>query len=405
MKDFEGQHILLGITGGIAAYKSTYLVRALTQLGAVVRVVMTESATAFVTPMTFQALSGFPVRTALFDEAAERAMGHIELARFADYLVIAPASANCIAKMAHGLADDLLSTLTLVAECPVIVCPAMNHSMWKHPATQANCALLKERGVLIVGPSEGIQACQEYGYGRVSEPEEIIHALRLYGVKDCLKGESVVITAGPTREALDPVRYLSNRSSGKMGYALAQAAHTAGAKVTLVTGPTDLAFPTGVDVKQVESAQAMHACVMASLKPGDIFIGTAAVADYRVEAIAAHKLKKGQQTRRSLDLLENDDILADVVKTGRASYVVGFAAETCDVLKHAREKLSRKNVDMLVANDVSGGRGFDSDENQVTVLTRDHEETLPSMHKMRLAGQLIIKIASCLQGASAKHQH
>lgn len=402
MKDFEGQPILLGITGGIAAYKSTYLVRALTQLGAVVRVVMTESATAFVTPMTFQALSGFPVRTALFDEAAERAMGHIELARFADYLVIAPASANCIAKMAHGLADDLLSTLTLVAECPVIVCPAMNHSMWKHPATQANCALLKERGVLIVGPSEGIQACQEYGYGRVSEPEEIINALRLYGVKDCLAGQSVVITAGPTREALDPVRYLSNRSSGKMGYALAQAAHTAGAKVTLVTGPTDLPFPTGIAVQQVESAQAMHDGVMASLKPGDIFIGTAAVADYRVEAIAAHKLKKGQQTRRSLDLVENDDILADVVKTGRASYVVGFAAETCDVLHHARDKLSRKNVDMLIANDVSGGRGFDSDENEVTVLTCDHEETLPSMHKMRLAGQLIIKIASCIQRASLK---
>ena len=398
MNDFEGKKILIGITGGIAAYKSAYLVRALTQLGATVRVVMTESAKSFITPMTLQALSGYPVRSELFDDEAERAMGHIELARFADYLIIAPATANCIAKMAYGLADDLLSTLLLVAECPIIVCPAMNQSMWKHVTTQANLKLLQERGVLMVGPNEGIQACGEYGYGRVCEADEVINAIRLYSVNNLLKGKSVLITAGPTREMIDPVRYLSNKSSGKMGYALAEAAYRAGAQVTLVTGPTSLTPISGIRVKQVDSASAMYETVMDELQSGDIFIGAAAVADYRVEQIESSKIKKGTNTQLSLALSKNKDILAEVAKTGFASFVVGFAAETDDLLKHAREKLVNKNIDMIIANDVSRGQGFDVNENQVTVLTHEDEQSIQMMNKVSLAGVLMTKIALKLKG-------
>ena len=359
---------------------------------------MTESAKSFITPMTLQALSGYPVRSELFDDEAERAMGHIELARFADYLIIAPATANCIAKMAYGLADDLLSTLLLVAECPIIVCPAMNQSMWKHVTTQANLKLLQERGVLMVGPNEGIQACGEYGYGRVCEADEVINAIRLYSVNNLLKGKSVLITAGPTREMIDPVRYLSNKSSGKMGYALAEAAYRAGAQVTLVTGPTSLTPISGIRVKQVDSASAMYETVMDELQSGDIFIGAAAVADYRVEQIESSKIKKGTNTQLSLALSKNKDILAEVAKTGFASFVVGFAAETDDLLKHAREKLVNKNIDMIIANDVSRGQGFDVNENQVTVLTHEDEQSIQMMNKVSLAGVLMTKIALKLKG-------
>lgn len=400
MQDFLNKKIVLGVSGGIAAYKSAYLVRELTRLGALVRVVMTASAEAFITPMTMQALSGFEVRTSLLDPQAERAMGHIELARWADYLVIAPASANCLAKMAHGLADDLLSTLYLVTEVPVLVCPAMNRSMWGHPATQANCDLLASRGVLMVGPEEGSQACGEQGFGRMSEVETMITALRLQGVHQLLQGQKVLITAGPTREALDPVRYISNHSSGKMGYALAAAAKMAGAEVTLITGPTALTPPPGVDVHQVDSAETMLNAVMHHLQQGMIFIATAAVADYKLESPAAQKLKKKDHVALHLNLTKNPDILATVVKSGKASFVVGFAAETNDVIKHAEEKLQLKKVDMMIANQVGYGLGFDSCQNEVTVLTKKDQIVLTRAHKTRIAGQIVAIIATSLQNVA-----
>lgn len=397
MQDFANKKIVLGICGGIAAYKSAYLVRELTSLGAIVRVVMTKSAQQFITPMTMQALSGHEVRCELFDSQAERAMGHIELARWADYLLIAPASANGLAKLAHGLADDLLSTLYLVAETPVLVCPAMNRSMWAHPATQANCKLLASRGVIIVGPEEGSQACGELGYGRMSDVDTIISALRLYKVNRLLQGWKVMITAGPTREAIDPVRYISNHSSGKMGYALAAAASMAGADVTLVSGPSALMPPPDVRYHSVDSAQEMLDTVIAHLQPGMIFIGTAAVADYHVESPAAQKLKKKDNAALMLHLVANPDILATVAKSGKAAFVVGFAAETNDVLQHAKEKLKTKNADMMIANQVGKGLGFESDTHQVTVLTKHGETELAITHKTRLAGQIIAILAASLQ--------
>lgn len=402
MQDFVNKKIVLGICGGIAAYKSAYLVRELTSLGAIVRVVMTQSAQQFITPMTMQALSGNEVRCELFDSQAERAMGHIELARWADYLLIAPASANCIAKLAHGFADDLLSTLYLVAETPVLVCPAMNRSMWEHPATQANCALLASRGVIIVGPEEGVQACGEFGYGRMSEVDNIITALRLHDVSRILKGRNVLITAGPTREMIDPVRYISNHSSGKMGYALAAAAAMAGAEVTLISGPSALTPPPGVHFHAVTSAQEMRDAVMKHLQSGMVFIGTAAVADYHVESPLAQKLKKKDNATLTLCLAPNPDILASVAKSGKASFVVGFAAETNDVLKHAKEKLISKKVDMIIANQVGNGLGFEMDHHQVTVLTKHSETELAVTHKTRLAGQIIAIIATSLQNVTLK---
>ena len=400
MQDFLNKKIVLGICGGIAAYKSTYLVRELTRLGAQVRVVMTQSAQQFITPMTMQALSGNEVRCDVFDSQAERAMGHIELARWADYLLIAPASANCLAKLAHGLADDLLTTLYLVTETPVLVCPAMNRSMWAHPATVANCALLAERGVIFIGPEEGSQACGEFGLGRMSETDTILDALRLYEVDQLLQGRSVLITAGPTREAIDPVRYISNHSSGKMGYALAQAALMAGAKVTLISGPTSLSAPFGVDVHRVDSAEEMHVAVMNHLQRGMIFIGTAAVADYHVQTPAKQKLKKQDNATLTLSLEPNLDILAHVANSGKASYVVGFAAETNDVLANAEKKLQTKKVDMIIANQVGDGLGFEKDCNQVTIVTKKGRTALALAHKTRLAGQLIAIIAASLQNVA-----
>ncbi|RUQ94654.1 bifunctional phosphopantothenoylcysteine decarboxylase/phosphopantothenate--cysteine ligase CoaBC [Legionella septentrionalis] len=400
MQDFENKKIILGICGGIAAYKSAYLIRELTRLGAEVRVVMTESAKQFITPMTLQALSGNEVRSELFDPQAERAMGHIELARWADLLLIAPASANCLAKMAHGLADDLLSTLYLVAETPVLVCPAMNRSMWKHPATQENCALLSQRGAMIIGPEEGMQACGEEGFGRMSEVENIITALRFYPLRNLLQGQKIMITAGPTREAIDPVRYLTNRSSGKMGYALAQAACMAGAEVLLISGPTALQPPVGVRFSGVESAQEMFAAVTQHFEPGMIFIGAAAVADYRVETPSVKKLKKNEQTSLTCHLSLNPDILAAIAASKKAKFVIGFAAETNDVIIHAKEKLKNKQLDMIIANQVGAGIGFDSDDNQVTVLTSETQKVLPFTHKARIAGQIVAILAASLQNAA-----
>lgn len=392
-----GKKILLGVCGGVAAYKSAYLVRELTRLGAEVKVVMTQSAQQFISPLLMQALSGNEVRTELFDAQAERAMGHIELARWADYLVIAPASANIIAKMAQGIADDLLSTLYLVAEVPIILCPAMNHSMWNHPATQANCKMLQERKVIFVGPEEGSQACGEYGFGRVSEAEQIISALRLHAVHRLLAGKKILVTAGPTREPIDPVRYISNHSSGKMGYAMAEAAAMTGAQVTLISGPSDLQISAGIKLVRVESAQEMLDAVMQELQAGTIFIGTAAVADYHVQTPAVEKMKKTEHGELSLQLAKNPDILSQVVKTGRAAFVMGFAAETTDVIRYATDKLKHKKLDMIIANAVGNGLGFHSEMNQVTVITKAWKSELPLMHKTRLAGQIIAILAATLQ--------
>jgi phosphopantothenoylcysteine decarboxylase / phosphopantothenate---cysteine ligase len=397
MQDFIGKKILLGVCGGVAAYKSAYLVRELTRLGAEIKVVMTQSAQQFISPLLMQALSTNEVRTELFDVQAERAMGHIELARWADYLVITPATANSLAKMAQGIADDLLSTLYLVTEVPVFICPAMNHSMWKHAATQENCAILQRRGVILVGPEEGAQACGEYGFGRVSEAEQIINALRFYEVHQQLAGKKVLITAGPTREPLDPVRYLSNCSSGKMGYAIAEAAAMAGAEVTLISGPCNIPVSAGIRLIKVESAQEMYAEVMQELKAGSIFIGAAAVADYRIESPAAEKIKKTKSDELTLKLVKNPDILSTVAEAGKASFVMGFAAETTDVIHYAKDKLNRKKLDMIVANSVGKGIGFDSAENQVTVITKNEQIELPLMHKTRLAGQIIAILAATLQ--------
>ncbi|STY28209.1 DNA/pantothenate metabolism flavoprotein [Legionella wadsworthii] len=397
MQDLVDKKILLGVCGGVAAYKSAYLIRELTRAGAKVKVVMTQSAQEFVSPLLMQALSGNDVRTALFDPQAERAMGHIELARWADFLLIAPASANCLAKLAQGIADDLLSTLYLVTEVPVIICPAMNRSMWAHPATQANFRVLQERGALFVGPEEGSQACGEQGLGRVSEVEQILSALRLYEVHQLLAGKKILITAGPTREPLDPVRYISNYSSGKMGYALAEAAAMAGAEVTLISGPTALHASACIKRIQVETASEMFDAVQKEIPTGGIFIGTAAVSDYGFDAPASEKMKKKNQDELTLKLIKNKDILSWVADSSRASFVVGFAAETNDVVHYATEKLHRKKLDMIVANSVGKGLGFESEVNQVTVITKNKQIELPLNHKTRLAGQIIAIIAATLQ--------
>lgn len=397
MQDFINKKIVLGISGGIAAYKSTFLLRELTKAGAAVRVVLTESARQFVSPLTLQALGAEEVRSDRFDVEAERAMGHIELARWADYLLIAPATANCLAKMANGIADDLLSTLYLVTETPVLVCPAMNRVMWAHPATQANAKRLAERGVILLGPVEGSQACGEEGFGRMIEVDDIINALRLPGLSGLLSGHSLLITAGPTRECIDPVRYLSNHSSGKMGYALAQAAYMAGARVILVSGPTALTPPVGVEYHQVVSAQAMHQVVMDRLEPGMIFIGAAAVADFGFKTIASEKIKKQGKSSLELTLQPNPDILAQVSASGKASFVVGFAAETSNLATHAKAKLVAKKLDMIIANQVGEGLGFDVDENKVSIFTKKTETELPMNHKVRLAGQIIAILATSIQ--------
>ena len=395
MQDIQGKKILLGITGGIAAYKSAYLIRELVSKGAEVRTIMTESAKAFISPLTIQALSGHEVRTSLFDPQAERAMGHIELARWADFLIISPASANMIAKCATGLADDLLSTLFLVFEQLVLICPAMNHSMWSHPATQQNIQKLQDYGCHIVGPDIGEQACQESGFGRLVDIAEIIDAIRLSSLKPCLKGQKVLISAGPTRESLDPVRYLTNHSSGKMGYALAKAAQFAGAEVTLVSGPVQLKKPLGVDVVDVNTASEMFEAVKRYLTPDAIFIGAAAVSDFKPE-FSGQKIKKTDEPYYELRLSKNIDIIAQVVKQKLAKFVVGFAAETHDVEAYATQKRRVKKLDMIVANKVGDGVGFHTDDHEVTLMTNLKKIHLNKAHKLILASQIIEFIAQHL---------
>ncbi len=388
------KNVLLGIGGGIAAYKSADLVRRLKERGFDVRVVMSQSAMEFITPLTLQALSGHPVASSLLDPAAEAAMGHIELARWADLVIIAPATANLLARINAGMADELITTTCLATEAQIALCPAMNQQMYRNLATQANLTSLASRGLTLWGPASGSQACGEVGPGRMLEPLEIAElASDFFATKEVsaqpLAGQSVLITAGPTREAIDPVRYISNHSSGKMGFALAKAAADMGAAVTLVSGPVNLSTPEGVARIDVESAQNMLDAVMDNIDKKDIFIGCAAVADYRISDIATCKIKKSAE-KMQLALERNPDILATVASLPNRPFVVGFAAETHDVETYARDKLKRKNLDMIAANDVSvTGQGFNADTNALCVFWPLGSQDLPATDKLTLARQLL----------------
>jgi phosphopantothenoylcysteine decarboxylase/phosphopantothenate--cysteine ligase len=387
------KRIILGVTGGIAAYKSPDLVRRLIERGADVQVVMTAAAQNFVTPTTFQAVSGRAVRTNLWDPAAEAAMGHVELARWATHVLIAPASADFIARIAHGLADDLLATLCLATTAPIMLAPAMNRVMWENAATQTNIATLRERGMRLLGPATGEQACGETGAGRMLEPREIADSLEAASAaRGVLAGLRVMVTAGPTRERIDPVRFISNRSSGKMGYAVAAAAREAGAEVTLVSGPVSLTTPNGVRRVDVESAKEMHAAVHEALNGTHILIAAAAVADYMPAAIAGQKIKKTQDNLE-LELTRAPDVLASVTALPKHPFAVGFAAETEKIEEHARIKLEKKHLDMIAANRVGEGLAFDCDDNALTVLWPGGSRQLGPKPKEDLARELVVLIA------------
>jgi phosphopantothenoylcysteine decarboxylase/phosphopantothenate--cysteine ligase len=395
------KNILLGVTGGIAAYKTPDLVRKLTALGANVRVVVTDSAAEFVSTLSLQAVSGHPVHQHLLDPAAEAAMGHIELAKWADILLIAPATANTLAKLAHGMADDLLTTLYLATTATLFVAPAMNQQMWKATATQRNIALLEEHGVTFIGPASGEQACGDVGSGRMVEPVEIANALNeskanSSSLNEALKnlaGKKFTITAGPTREPLDPVRYISNHSSGKMGFAIAQAAAQAGAHVTLVAGPVALSTPTHCNRIDVTTADEMLNACEKLIPSTEIFISTAAVADYKACTVADNKIKKtGDEL--TLTFVKNPDILATVSNRQDRPFCVGFAAESQNVEDYARAKLAKKKLDMIAANDITAqGLGFNSDKNALHVIWQDGDKRLPATSKNELAEQLLALIA------------
>ncbi len=390
--------VLLGVTGGIAAYKSAEIVRRLRERGAEVQVVMTAGARQFVTPLTFQALSGRPVRSDLWDEAAEAAMGHIELARWADRILVAPATADFIARLAHGLADDLLATLCLATDAPLSIAPAMNRLMWANAATQTNVDLLRSRGVTILGPGVGDQACGETGPGRMLEPADLVEAILARPataapvVTGVLAGRKVVVTAGPTRERIDPVRFITNRSSGKMGYAVAEAARDAGAETVLVSGPVNLAAPPGLRRISVETAEQMMAAVSAEVPGTDIFIAAAAVSDYRPVQVAAEKIKKTSDSLL-LALSRTPDILGTVAAGSPRPFVVGFAAETQNVERNALAKLEGKRLDMIAANQVGDGLAFDCDDNALTVYWPGGRRELGRASKAKLAAELVAVIA------------
>ena len=387
------RRVLLGVTGGIAAYKSADLVRRLKRAGFEVRVVMTRGAEEFLRPLTFQALSGYPVHRELFDEEAEAAMGHIELARWADLVLVAPATADFLARLRYGLGNDLLTTLCLATLAPIAVAPAMNQQMWAAGATQENIAVLRQRGVMQLGPAEGEQACGETGAGRMLEPEQLSAWVQDYFLPGALTDLKVLVTAGPTREPIDPVRYISNHSSGKMGYAVAAAAFEAGAEVTLVTGPTDLAIPSGVNSVDVVSAAEMHQGVMSRVAHHHIFIGAAAVADYRPETVNDQKIKKNS-VQMHVDLEKTDDILADVAALPARPFTVGFAAETEKLEEHARDKLVRKSVDLIAANRVGVERtGFSGDMNELEVFWSGGHRQLELAPKHEVARALIALVA------------
>ncbi len=399
MNALANKHILLGVTGGIAAYKAPELVRRLRDAGAQVQVVLTAAGGAFITPLTLQAVSGQPVHEELLSAQAESGMGHIELARWADLILIAPCTADFMARLAHGLAGDLLGACCLAARVPIAIAPAMNAGMWDSPATQRNLRQLQADGVQVFGPASGSQACGEVGEGRLLEPVELVDrcAALLGGEPNvgALAGRKVLMTAGPTFEDLDPVRYLGNRSSGRMGYAVAQAAREAGAEVLLISGPVALADPPGVTVRRVRSALDMHRAVQDAVAGMDVFIGTAAVADYRPAQPAGQKIKK---TRESLtvELVRNPDILAEVAARADRPFTVGFAAETDDVLGYARRKLEEKRLDLIAANTVGAGQGFEVDDNALTLLWPGGQRELPRASKAALARDLIAVIAQRL---------
>ncbi len=401
--NLSGKHILLGVSGGIAAYKTPMLVRQLVQAGALVQVVMTENAHHFVTATTLQAVSGHAVRDDLWDQAAEAAMGHIELARWADHILIAPATAGTISRLANGDASDLLTTLCLASNAPMSLAPAMNQQMFAHPAVQRNLATLRSDGWQIIGPDSGDQACGDTGPGRMSEPQALVQALSASAAEPVLcsmSGQTLMITTGPTREAIDPVRYISNHSSGLQGLAIAEAGRQAGAKVILIAGPGVAECHADITRINIISAQEMHDSVHQHLPGTDLFIGVAAVADYRPATAQQQKIKRHAQADSSpqLPLVENPDIIASVVQAGQAKMVVGFAAETNDALANAREKRQRKGLDAIVVNDVSDQRiGFNSADNAVTLIHADGEVDFGIQPKTAIAEQLISQLAALLQ--------
>ena len=390
----KGKRILLGITGGIAAYKAAALVRLLVRAGADVRVAMTEAATRFVTPVTFQALSNQPVWSDLWDQRVPDAMGHIELSRDRDLIVVAPASADFMAKVAHGLADDLLSTLCVARRCPLMLAPAMNVEMWENAATQRNLGVLRDDGVLVEGPAAGDQACGETGYGRMLEPAQIVAEIEAFFAPKRLAGKRVLVTAGPTEEPVDPVRVLTNASSGKMGYAVARAAQEAGAEVTLVSGPVSLATPAGVARIDVRTAQEMFEAVKKRAPSSDVFISVAAVADYKVKNPSTQKIKKANGRAVTLELAENPDILAYVAGMKDGPFCVGFAAESEKLAQHAKEKRAKKNLPLLAANLAQDALGADT--NSIVLYDDRGEHRLGTGAKLELARKLVEHVAGML---------
>jgi len=394
MTSLANKQILLGVTGGIAAYKSADLVRRLQDAGASVQVVMTPAAQEFITPLTLQALSGNPVHTHLLDPEAEAGMGHIQLARWADLVLIAPATADFMARLTQGMGNDLLTSICLATAAPIAIAPAMNQGMWHNQATQTNLDTLIKRKIHIFGPAEGGQACGDVGPGRMLEPLQLVDAAARLFSTGSLAGKKVVITAGPTREAIDPVRYLSNYSSGKMGYALAQAAAEAGAETILISGPTQLATPARVKRIDVISAEEMHAASLREAKGCDVFIAAAAVADYRPAQIAAQKMKKGESELLTLTLMKNPDIVASIAALNPKPFTIGFAAESENLLEYARTKLQRKNLDLVVANNISDSNiGFNSDDNAVTLVEKNSTTDISQRSKHQLARELIALFA------------
>ncbi|MEH6650260.1 MAG: bifunctional phosphopantothenoylcysteine decarboxylase/phosphopantothenate--cysteine ligase CoaBC [Motiliproteus sp.] len=396
LSSLTNKRILLGLTGGIAAYKSAELTRLFKTAGAEVRVVLTPAAAEFITPLTLQALSGNPVHQHILDPEAEAGMGHIELAKWADLVLIAPASADFMARLASGMGNDLLTTLCLATDAPIALAPAMNQAMWRDQRTQNNAKHLQSLGIRLWGPASGDQACGDIGPGRMFEPHQLAELSASQFDSGSLAGKRVCITAGPTREAIDPVRYISNHSSGKMGYALAEAAIEAGAKVTLISGPVNLSAPSRVEHIAASSAQQMLDASLTQVEQCDIFIAAAAVADYRPASVAEQKIKKNDD-RMTIELVKNPDIVATIAAHPQRPFTVGFAAETEKMLEHAQGKLARKKLDMIIANDVAQqGIGFNSDNNAVTVITVDNQTALPQTSKSQLARQLISLIADQL---------
>ena len=395
MLSFSKKNILLGVTGGIAAYKAAEIIRLFKKLGADVRVVMTESAKEFITPLTLQAISGNEIHDSLLNTEAEAAMGHIELAKWADIILIAPCTAETISKITHGRADDLMGALILASKADIFIAPAMNMNMWLDDSTQQNYKTLSSRGISFIGPAEGEQACGDIGPGRMVEPEIIIELISSSYKTGPLSGKTITITAGPTREQIDPVRFISNNSSGKMGYSLAHAAIEAGASVNLVSGPVSLEADKSINLYKINSASEMMNVVMECMDSSDIFIGCAAVSDYKPADYSENKIKKDEMPHLEIELKKNEDILKNVATNFSSSYVVGFAAETSDINNNAMQKLKSKNLDMIISNDVSDKSiGFNVDDNEVTVITCDEKIFIKKDKKIRIAREILKIIAN-----------